>query len=58
MLLMFGVGAGNIGWMLVLGSVMAVEKNMPWGRRLSKPLGITLIACGAVVVLGYDSWPG
>ena len=58
MLLMFGVGAGNIGWMLVLGSVMALEKNMPWGRRLSKPLGVTLIVCGAIVTLGYGSLPG
>ncbi len=58
MLLMFGVGAGNIGWMLVLGSVMAVEKNMPWGRRLSKPLGMALIVCGAVVALRYGLWLG
>ena len=57
MLLMFGVGAGNIGWMLVLGSVMALEKNMPWGRRLSKPLGVTLIVSGAIVTLGYGSLP-
>lgn len=43
MLLMFGVGIGNVGWMLGLGAVMAVEKNMPWGRRLSAPLGAALI---------------
>ncbi len=51
MLLMFGVGAGNIGWMLVLGSVMAIEKNMPWGRRLSAPLGVGLVALGLTTVL-------
>jgi predicted metal-binding membrane protein len=49
MLLMFGVGAGNVGWMLLLGSVMAVEKNMPWGRRLSAPLGFSLIGGGALI---------
>jgi predicted metal-binding membrane protein len=27
---MFGVGVGNFGWMLVLGAVMGIEKNMPW----------------------------
>jgi predicted metal-binding membrane protein len=27
MLLMFVVGSGNVGWMLVLGAVMGVEKN-------------------------------
>ena len=56
MLLMFAVGAGNIGWMLALGAVMAVEKNMPWGRRLSKPLGIALIAWGISVALWFRAW--
>jgi predicted metal-binding membrane protein len=46
MLLMFGVGAGSFGWMLVLGAIMAVEKNMPWGRRLSMPLGLLLLGWG------------
>jgi len=50
MLLMFVVGTGNVGWMLVLGVVMAVEKNMPWGRRLSRPLGAALVALGVLVV--------
>ncbi|MBI3080353.1 MAG: DUF2182 domain-containing protein [candidate division NC10 bacterium] len=43
MLLMFAVGVGNVGWMLALGTVMAVEKNMPWGRRLSAPIGVVLL---------------
>lgn len=47
MLLMFVVGASNIVWMLTLGAVMAVEKNMPWGRRISSPLGILLLIAGA-----------
>ena len=51
MLLMFGVGAGNLGWMLVLGSVMAIEKNMPWGRKLSTPLGLVLIGSGLATVI-------
>jgi predicted metal-binding membrane protein len=51
MLLMFAVGMGNLGWMLVLGMVMAVEKNMPWGRRLSAPLGAVLLGWGLTLVL-------
>ncbi len=51
MLLMFGVGVGNVAWMLGLGAVMAVEKNLPWGRRLSAPLGAALLAWGGVVLL-------
>ena len=48
MLLMFAVGAGSFAWMLVLALVMAVEKNLPWGRRLSAPLGASLLAGGLV----------
>ena len=56
MLLMFAVGAANIGWMLVLGAVMAIEKNMPWGRRLSAPLGLVLLASGLLTVLYHSSF--
>ena len=49
MLLMFAVGTVHLAWMLVLGLIMAVEKNMPWGRRISAPLGIVLL--GAAVAL-------
>jgi len=59
MLLMFAVGTGSIGWMLALGAVMAIEKNMPWGRKLSAPLGAVLLAWGALVVFNHSwSWQG
>lgn len=50
MLLMFGVGVGNVAWMLGLGAVMAAEKNFPWGRKVSAPIGIALLAWGGVVL--------
>lgn len=50
MLLMFALGTGSLGWMLLLAAVMAVEKNMPWGRRLSAPLGIALLSWASVLV--------
>ncbi|MBV8915588.1 MAG: DUF2182 domain-containing protein [Acetobacteraceae bacterium] len=50
MLLMFVIGAGNLGWMLALGAVMALEKNAAWGRSLSKPLGAGLLAWAGVLV--------
>ena len=55
MLLMFVVGTGNVGWMLGLGAIMAVEKNMPWGRHLSRPLGGALITA-ATVIAGVNLW--
>lgn len=51
MLLMFAVGAGSFGWMLLLGSIMAVEKNLSWGRRLSTPLGVVLLAVGVGIMV-------
>lgn len=51
MLLMFAVGSSSLGWMLVLGVVMATEKNVSWGRRISAPLGVLLIGWGWLMVL-------
>ena len=59
MLLMFAVGTGNVGWMLVLGAVMAIEKNVPWGRKMSAPLGVALLGSGALIVVNQSwSWQG
>ena len=43
MLVLFGVGLGSVPAMLGLGVLTAVEKNMPWGDRLTRPLGFALI---------------
>jgi predicted metal-binding membrane protein len=48
MLLMLPFGAASLGWMLVLGILMAVEKNVSWGRRIGKPLGVVLLALAFV----------
>lgn len=57
MLLMFAIGTGNVGWMLALGAVMAVEKNTPWGRKVSAPLGVALVMWGMLIVLDHTwSW--
>ncbi len=50
MLLMFALGTGSLGWMLLLAAVMAVEKNVRWGHRLSTPLGVALLGWAAVLV--------
>jgi predicted metal-binding membrane protein len=54
MLLMFPLGAGNLGWMLLLGVLMAVEKNLPVGRALARPLGWALLVLGAMVIVRAD----
>ncbi|GAB3626817.1 hypothetical protein PTE30175_03848 [Pandoraea terrae] len=50
MLLMFVLGTGSLGWMLLLAAVMAIEKNVRWGRRLSAPLGVALLSWAVVLV--------
>jgi predicted metal-binding membrane protein len=57
MLLMFVVGTGSLGWMLLLAGAMAVEKNLPGGRRISAPLGVGLLVASAVVIL-HNVQPG
>lgn len=51
MLLMFVVGMGNFGWMLVLGLLMALEKNHFRGRQLSRALGGALLAVSGMLFL-------
>lgn len=51
MLVMFAVSIGSLAWMLVLGIVMAAEKNLPWGRRLSAPVGVALVTAAVAVAI-------
>jgi predicted metal-binding membrane protein len=53
MLLMFAFGMGSLGWMLVLAAVMALEKNVRWGRRLSSPLGVVLLGWAALLAVTH-----
>jgi predicted metal-binding membrane protein len=43
MLVMFGVGVSSLTAMLLLGGLTAIEKNLPQGRRLTRPLGVALV---------------
>lgn len=49
MLLMFAVGVGNLGWMLALGVLSGIEKNVRSGERVTAPLGLALVAAGVAV---------
>lgn len=56
MLLMFTIGAGSVGWMFALGALMAIEKNLPWGKHFARGLGFALLVAACSVPLGF--WPG
>lgn len=51
MLLMFALGGMNPAWMLGLGALMAAERATTWGRRLTAPLGLSLIAWAVLQVV-------
>jgi predicted metal-binding membrane protein len=50
MLVMFGVGISSLSAMLILGGLTAVEKNLPQGRRLTRPLGVVLVLAAVYAV--------
>ena len=50
MLVMFGVGLASLSAMLVLGGLTAIEKNLPSGRRLTRPLGVGLILAAVYAI--------
>jgi len=55
MLVMFGLGVGNLVSMAVLTGVMVVEKTFPGGKRLSPVIGIALLLL-AVLWLAHPAW--
>ena len=44
------VGMANLVWMGVLMAVMVAETTLPFGARLSRPIGAALIVAGAIVL--------
>ena len=52
MLVVFAVGMANVGWMLLTGVVMAVEKNIARAAALGPLLGVVLFGTGAILLIG------
>ncbi len=50
MLVCFAVGTAALPVMVVLTTVMAAERLVPWGRRLVRPTGAALVALGVAMV--------
>jgi predicted metal-binding membrane protein len=55
MLVMFGVGVGNLAGMAALTGAMVIEKSVPGGKRLSPIIGIVLLLLGALW-LAHPAW--
>jgi len=57
MVLMFAVGGANLGWMLLLGTVMFLEKVAAWGRWVTAPAGALLALWGLALLLKLPGIP-
>ncbi len=55
MLVMFGLGVGNLAAMLVLATVMLLERTYLRGRQLVPAVGAALLAYGVLVLL-HPAW--
>jgi predicted metal-binding membrane protein len=55
MLVMFGVGVGNLVGMAALTGAMVIEKTVQGGKRLSPVIGITLLLLG-LLWLAHPIW--
>ncbi|MEP7275883.1 MAG: DUF2182 domain-containing protein [Betaproteobacteria bacterium] len=53
MLCMFVVGAGSIGWRLLLAAVIAAEKNLPGGAKLRLPVGLGMLGATDAAPAGH-----
>lgn len=52
MLVMFALGLGNLAWMFALAIAMTVEKNLPIGRSIGRPIGLLLVLAGVATLAG------
>lgn len=52
MVVMFAVGMGSLGWMLLLAALMAVEKNVARAAFLSPVLGVALFGAASWLAAG------
>ncbi len=58
MLVMFGIGVGNLGWMVALSIMMASESALPdvrHSRRIRHAIGIVLLLLAALW-LAHPAW--
>jgi predicted metal-binding membrane protein len=56
MLLMFIVGTGSVGWMLALGALMGLEKNLVGGwlaKHIGTMIGIALFSMASIITMKH-----
>ncbi|THV42475.1 DUF2182 domain-containing protein [Glycomyces buryatensis] len=49
MVVMFAVGSAGHGWMVLFALLSVLQKNAPWGPKLSKPIGVAFLAAATII---------
>jgi predicted metal-binding membrane protein len=57
MLVLFAVGVMSLFWMAIVAAVILAEKALPHGERLTKILGVALVALGIWIAAAPGSVP-
>jgi predicted metal-binding membrane protein len=50
MVALVGLGMMNLAWMLSAAVIIFIEKTLPWGHRVARPLGVLLVMGGLVLL--------
>ena len=49
MVALVGLGMMNLAWMLSAAVIIFIEKTLPWGHWVARPLGVLLVMGGLVL---------
>ena len=55
---LFALGAMSLSWMAVVAALIALEKTVPGGRRVTYATAALLLALGALLLIAPDAVPG
>jgi len=55
---LFALGVMNVGWMIVVAALVAIEKLLPWDRAAIAATAVFIAALGVAVALAPAQVPG
>src|SRR3954467_13961565 len=55
---LFALGVMSLAWMAFVAALIALEKTLPWGRRVTYATALVLLALGVVLLAAPDALPG
>lgn len=55
---LFALGVMSLAWMAFVAALITLEKTLPWGRRVTWAVAVTLLALGIVLLAAPDALPG